>query len=57
MVDLEETFLNEAITHVDIEDVGALDYLLRILPIMAGIGSKNPAVRSATLNKKSLLTP
>jgi hypothetical protein len=41
MVNLDEAFFNEAIKHVDIDDVGVHEYLLWILPIMAGIGSKN----------------
>jgi type I restriction enzyme M protein len=51
---LPGAFFNEAIAAIDITDETVRNYLRWCLPVMAGYGSKNPAVRGATLNKKAI---
>ena len=52
--DLDRAYFNEAITAMKTEDDAFRDYLLWTLPVLARYGAKNPAVRGATLNRKSL---
>lgn len=51
---MERAYYNEAIAAIDIEDEQFREYLLWALPVVASYGAKNPAVRGATLNKKSI---
>ena len=53
---MQGAFFNEAIAAIEIDDQDLKSYLIWALPVMAGYGSKNPAVRGATLNKKSIQT-
>ena len=51
---LKRAYFNEAIVAIEVEGEAFKDYLLWTLPVMAQYGAKNPAVRGATLNKKSI---
>jgi hypothetical protein len=51
--ELDAAHHNEAIAALDV-DQRVKEYLLWVLPVLANHGSKNPAVRGATLNRKSI---